>query len=273
MDNKLYNLPEEIRLLPQWMCWCGEKKYPISPVTEQRGRVNDPKVWGTFDEAVKACEKNRYDGVGFVFRKDGGYFGVDLDKCLKNKAFCDEFVETLQSYNEYSRSGTGLHILCKGTLPDGSRRKGGIEMYSEGRWFICTGNIYNPKYKEIVDCTETIKPLRRKYMPTETKNLIKPHTKTHIDDVDIIRYICMSKYSVIFNLLYQGEWSGLHQSQSEADFELCCLLARYTSNAEQIDRLFRKSKLMREKWDEKHGAMTYGEMTTENAIIKIMGAE
>jgi hypothetical protein len=48
---------------------------------------------------------------------------------------------------------------------------------------------------------------------------------------------------------------------------LCCLLAFWTrKDPARIDRLFRESRLMREKWDEQHGAQTYGQMTIARAI-------
>jgi primase-polymerase (primpol)-like protein len=50
---------------------------------------------------------------------------------------------------------------------------------------------------------------------------------------------------------------------------LCSLLAFWTGgDASQMDRLFRNSGLMREKWDEQHFAdgSTYGEKTIERAI-------
>jgi hypothetical protein len=37
-------------------------------------------------------------------------------------------------------------------------------------------------------------------------------------------------------------------------------------NTDQIDRLFRASGLYRDKWDEKHGSLTYGQMTLERAV-------
>ena len=46
-----------------------------------------------------------------------------------------------------------------------------MEMYSEGRYFIMTGNIAS-EYTEIVDCTESIKYLHAKYIegPMVTQN-------------------------------------------------------------------------------------------------------
>lgn len=46
-------------------------------------------------------------------------------------------------------------------------------------------------------------------------------------------------------------------------------LAFYTKDAEQIDRLFRQSGLMRDKWDEQHGEQSYGEMTITKALGKV----
>ncbi len=50
---------------------------------------------------------------------------------------------------------------------------------------------------------------------------------------------------------------------------LCCLLAFWTGgDAQRVDRLFRQSGLMRDKWDEVHYAdgRTYGEVTVQRAL-------
>lgn len=66
--------------------------------------------------------------------------------------------------------------------------------------------------------------------------------------------------------MYDGNWQGKYNSQSEADQALCNYLAFWTGcNAEQMDRLFRSGGLMRPKWDELHGSVTYGEMTIQRA--------
>jgi hypothetical protein len=49
-------------------------------------------------------------------------------------------------------------------------------------------------------------------------------------------------------------WDGdivTYSSPSEADLALCCILAFWTREAAQIDRLFRQSNLMREKWEKR----------------------
>lgn len=91
-------------------------------------------------------------------------------------------------------------------------------------------------------------------------------TGEDLSDTEVIRQIRASKKSDVFQQLWQGDFAG-HPSRSEADLALCNTLAFWTrKNPEQIDRLFRMSGLMRDKWDQKHGSQTYGAMTIAKAI-------
>ena len=265
MITKTENIPAELKGVPQWVCWVGADKIPKNPHTGGNAKSNDSSTWASFSEAVSACEKYHFDGIGFMFAN--GYFGVDLDHCVDNVDFCDEFVETLQSYAEYSKSGSGIHIICKGVLPSGARRKGNVEMYSSGRYFICTGKLYNPKYREVVDCTESIKVLHSKYLPAETPKLeLRKYTEISLDDQEVIDKARNCKSGYVFNLLYSGNWQGVYSSQSEADLALCNHLAFWTQrNEAQMDRIFRTSGLMRDKWDSKRSGRTYGAITIGKA--------
>lgn len=268
MITRIENIPKELKDVPQWVCWSGADKIPKNPYTGGNARSNDSSTWSDFETACDACDKWRFDGVGFMFAN--GYFGVDLDHCVDNLDFCDEFVDTLQSYAEFSKSGEGIHIICKGTLPIGARRRGNVEMYSSGRYFICTGNIYNPKYRTIADCTESIKILHKKYLPSdkhksESFRRIEP---VNMNDQEVIDKARNCKSGYVFNMLYQGNWQGVYSSQSEADLALCNQLAFWTQkNEEQMDRIFRTSGLMRQKWDEKRSGTTYGAITIGKACV------
>lgn len=147
------NIPAELKAVKQWVCW-DDSKLPKNPNTGGNAQSNNKSTWGTFDEAVAAVKKYGFRGIGFMFDQKTGYFGVDLDKCLDNAEFIEEFVETLQSYTEISKSGNGIHIICKGTLPPGNRRRGSVEMYCERRYFIMTGKLYCDKYRNIYDCNK-----------------------------------------------------------------------------------------------------------------------
>ena len=143
-------VPQELKELPQWVCWRladdpdkpeRKKKRPIGPRAGGPARSNDPATWTSYDDALDGRERFRADGIGIMFAN--GIFGIDLDHCIDREGqllpFAREIVETVQSYTELSPSGTGLHILCAGRLPEGRRRKGSVEMYSEGRFFTVTG--------------------------------------------------------------------------------------------------------------------------------------
>ena len=265
MQTKIENIPDELKGLKQWVCWYGADKIPKNPYTGNNAMANMPDTWGTFQEAVAACEKYHFDGIGFEFAN--GYFGVDLDHCLDNLDFVDEFVETLQSYTEISRSGSGIHIICKGKLPDGARRKGNVEMYSEGRYFICTGNIYNERYNSIAECTESIKVLHSKYLPSSIPGTARREYQiVDMDDQEVIDKARSCRTGYLFNNLYHGDWQGIYSSQSEADLALCNQLAFWTQkNEAQMDRIFRTSGLMRPKWDTKRAGRTYGSITIGKA--------
>lgn len=87
-------------------------------------------------------------------------------------------------------------------------------------------------------------------------------------DADLIAMASRARNGSKFSSLMRGEWCG-HASQSEADQALCSTLAFWTAkDAEQMDRIFRQSGLMREKWDERHSSdgSTYGNMTIATAI-------
>ena len=265
MQTRIENVPDEMKKVPNWVCWQGEAKIPKNPFNGQNAKSNDKKTWGTFAQACKACETFGFDGLGFMFSEP--YFGIDLDHCLDNVDFVDEFVETLQSYTEISRSGNGIHIICKGKLPEGNRRKGGVEMYSEGRYFIVTGNLYNQQYKEIKDCTESVKVLHSKYLPTSVpKAEVRRKAVVDLEDEEVIDKARNCKSGSLFTMLYSGQWEGLYPSQSEADLALCSQLAFWTArNESQMDRIFRTSGLYRKKWDSKRGADTYGNIVIGKA--------
>ena len=262
---KYENIPNELKRVPNWVCWTNDK-LPKNPHTGGNAQSNNKSTWGTFDEAVAAVEKYKFNGIGFMFAPP--YFGVDLDKCLDSAEFIEEFVETLQSYTEISKSGNGIHIICRGELPAGSRRRGNVEMYSERRYFIMTGNRYNDNYTEVADCTETIKPLHAKYLGDNTPKIApKVFEPIDLEDDEIIDKARNCRTGAAFQLLFSGSWQGIYSSQSEADLALCNQLAFWTQrDAIKMDRIFRRSGLMRPKWDTKRGEYTYGEMTIEKAI-------
>lgn len=146
-------IPQELRRYDQWVVWKLNKipgrtkptKVPYDPNNGKNSKSTDPRTWGSFDQAVEAFKSGLYAGIGFVFSVDDPYCGVDLDDVIDLRTgVIDEdaqnIINKLDSYAEYSPSGTGVHIICKAKLPVGGRKKGNFECYDEKRYFTFTGN-------------------------------------------------------------------------------------------------------------------------------------
>jgi len=86
-------------------------------------------------------------------------------------------------------------------------------------------------------------------------------------DKDLCARIAGANMGDRFQKLFAGQFQDYYGSQSEADLALCNSLAFWTAkNSKQMDRIFRQSGLCRPKWDERHGELTYGQMTLQKAI-------
>lgn len=272
-------IPQELKVLPNWICWKAVmdetrgklKKVPVNPLTGGNAQSNNPQTWTDYETALKASEN--YSGLGFMFG-GCGYFGVDIDgageelEAYRNggENIISEFINTLQSYAEVSQSGNGIHIICKGKLPKDGRRRGNVEMYETGRFFVMTGN-YCSEFADISDCTESIKALHEKYIGggREPRAKCRPAVCLSSAD-DIVKAACNAKNGNNFKALYSGDISG-YASQSEADMALCNMLAFWTAcDAEKMDVIFRSSGLMRDKWDRNQSGSTYGALTIQKAI-------
>jgi putative DNA primase/helicase len=143
---RMENIPEELKVRPQWVVWkaVGEKpdKVPYSAKTGRKASATDLMTWSTFEEALQAYEDGEYAGLGFVFSSGDPYTGVDLDNCVDDQTgeiapWAMEIVRYFDSYTELSATGTGVHIIVKGEVPN--RRKDEIEVYSSKRFFTVTG--------------------------------------------------------------------------------------------------------------------------------------
>lgn len=278
-------IPEDLKSWPQWVLWKGIPstkrpgkidKIPYQ-VSGDYAKTNDSKTWATFENAVKVFQTGKYDGIGFVFTEDCPYSGVDIDGCIEDgriETYAKDLLVRLNSYTELSPSGKGFHTIVKGKKNPGSRSRKqntgkDVEIYSSGRFFTITGHRFESTPDTIEDRQDVLNKICEELFESE-----KPASSPKIDtsslsmsDNDVLFRAKAAKNSQKFNDLWEGRWETYHGSHSEADESLCFMLAFWTrKNPEQMDRLFRASGLMREKWDEKRGEKTYGQITIEKAI-------
>jgi putative DNA primase/helicase len=152
----LFDIPNELKELSQWVVWKLETrtiggsnkeiKVPYNPKTGYPAKTNKPDSWGSFNRAMTALEDGDYKGVGFVFTEADPFIGIDFDDAIvdgKLEADAQKWVSHFSSYTEISQSGTGLHILIKSEdrLGSGRNNHKGIEIYDRGRYFAITGDI------------------------------------------------------------------------------------------------------------------------------------
>ncbi|WP_427108648.1 DUF927 domain-containing protein [Lysinibacillus xylanilyticus] len=279
-----YNdIPVELKRLNNWIVWRLESrkgkntKVPYN-VNGIEARSNDANTWSPFADAVTAARTGRYDGIGFMFSQQDQYIGIDIDKCYKNGVFNEvatSVIDSLDSYTEFSPSKTGVHLIVKGSMPDwvkGTGKKSskyGLEVYSYGRYFTFTGDRENEN--EIQERTNEVTELLETYFTRDEMaayaNVVIPKgvTNTENDSVTWQRMF-KSKQGEKIQAMYRGELI-INNDHSSTDLSLCDALAFWCDkDFWKMDRMFRQSGLMRNKWDERRGELLYGEKTLIRAI-------
>ena len=279
------NLPAllELQGRQQWVCWRKEQrkgkftKVPYSAITGTRAESDNPTTWASYTQAVQALHTGTYHGIGYVFHRE--YTGIDLDHCVNPDgsidAWAQAYLDRLKSYAEYSPSKTGVHILMRGTIPNGLRRRvpkaphpqAAIEMYCERRYFTVTGKHLAGMPTTIEVCPD-LQAVHAELIAPKPAHQPTVRGQTYdLDDTTLLDRAMNAKNGPTFRALWNGTTAG-YPSQSEAELALCNLLAFWTGkDAQRMDRLFRRSALYREKWDQPaRSGETYGQGTISRAI-------
>jgi uncharacterized protein (DUF927 family) len=279
----LDTIPAELKERRQWVVWRyqqrnGKWTKPLySARTRQAAASDDPQTWASFTETVNAWRQSRgrYDGIGYVFAADDPYCGVDLDKCISDDGEIDQnklcWIESFNSYTETSPSSRGFHLIVKGKVEQGHNERG-FEIYSSGRFFTFTGRSHHSEALPIAERQEVIdRFVAEVFSPKQTAEPKKPRPERNaaVTINDRLQKAFGAKNGESVKALFDGDTSAYGGNHSDADMALCCKLAFWSDGDPQtLDAMFRKSSLMRPKWDEKHSAdgRTYGEMTINKAL-------
>ena len=272
------HIPFELRQRPQWILMRTRKsssgrllKLPWNPhKPRESASIANPKTWSTFDHVMDVLKPG--DHPAFALTEDDPYVLVDFDKCLFDRRIVRQIhreVAHLSSYTEVSVSGTGLHVVVRGSLPVAGRRGKDLEMYQSGRFVLLTGTIYERR-DTIHDRQQELTSLYERSFP-KSEPTSRPEQARTLDDEELLRRAFTARNGAKVRSLYAGKWQDYYSTQSEADAALCSLLGFYSQDTTQIDRLFRHSGLFREKWDEVHFAdgSTYGEKTVDRALKRV----
>lgn len=258
------NIPLEMREFNQWVNWRLEFRLPMAKPTKVpyhpkgfKASVTKVETWSTFDEVCAApitclqpvdpdapISETGFSGIGFVLTQVDPFLIADLDNTYGDEAQRQEQIKIfnkLNSYAEYSPSGTGCHIIVKAKLPHG-RRRAAIELYPHERFMTMTGNVIHnvgiaDRQTEAEELFHQLKADVRQY------TVVVEETEQSEEDEAVVTAATNAVNGPKFNDLYTGDWQKHYPSQSEADFALIDIIAFYTQNKAQIKRIFRASML------------------------------
>ena len=267
-------------------------KVPISASSGLNCNAQDPAHWLSFAHAATAARLLGC-GFGFVLTKEDPFFCVDVDNAWDGEKWSDTAQAVFASFPgaafEISQSGTGFHLFGKYTAAVEHSMKRvdlGVEFYTGGRYIWLTFTNAAGGWPDLQAHFEAF--AANWFPPTAATPAVNwvdeavPEYRGPEGDTDLINKMLLSRPS--FATL-QGEapsilelWTGAETlgrfypdnsqgrafDNSSADLALCTKLAFWTGkNPERIERLFRVSGLVRDKWLERE---KYRITTIEKAI-------
>lgn len=281
-EINLKAIPKELKAFRQWVAWKIEirdgkqTKVPVNPHTGGLAAVDKPQTWAFYEEALAAANNKGNAGIGFVFSEADPFAGIDIDDCIDQAneihPMALEVTRTFNSFTEKSQSARGIHIIVRGKIPAGGRRKGKVEMYDKRRFFIMTGAHLEGTPITIESRQDELEAFHAQVFGQESATQPKPcrpATELDLSDEDLIVKAHGAANGAKFSRLWKGLWERDFPSQSEATAALLNYLVFYCGpDPGRIDRLFRASGLFRGKWDRPQSGSTWGALEIQKAIAR-----
>lgn len=264
-------IPDEMKFYRQWVVWRMEDhggakptKVPYCPQWGTRAAVDNPGTWGSFEDAaqrgpflereivVKATgfdaegrrifpspSETGVHGIGFVLTKDDPYAFIDLDDTKGNAdqlARQQRIFTEFQSYSERSPSGSGLHVIVKGSV-DRGRKRDNIEVYSSLRYMTMTGDVYRDT--PITEQQELLTLLWSQMGGAAQIHQYGQNAEQKEEDAVIVGKALSALNGDKFARLMNGDIDTDHGGDhSAADQAFVDIVAFYTQNREQIERIW-----------------------------------
>jgi putative DNA primase/helicase len=298
-DPTYNSVPTELKDADRWLVfevvWNAKTgkftKTPYHAVTAKK--TNNPDEGSSFAAAVAAQRNWNSPVERFVLGLyvESPLVVTDIDYCRDAKTgeiqpWALAIIRELDSWAEISPSGTGVHIINKGTKP-GERCKKGIEMYSTGRPLTVTGvhvsgtpttvNERNSAVASVyarMNAGDFLQHYKEKTEPSTAGSNLETKAK---NDSTVVLHTVGNSMTTTHDVLMSGtvvtstpfraeDSAGNYvtaQSHSEADLSLVSsLLLKHDGDVEKVEEDFRQSSLYRDKWDRED----YRERTIARAL-------
>lgn len=259
-------------------------KIPCDWRTGEPCDAHNPANWTSAACALVMAptyDRGHGSGAGFVFTATDPFFFLDIDNALQpDGAWSPLALELCRRLAgaavEVSHSGRGLHVFGQyGPLADGAalthgtrNTAAGLELYTSGRFVALTGTGAMGDASH--DCTAALAQIAAMWFPPgvsvtpgDWTTEPCPEWRGPADDDELIRRALASAARSLSALPAPGEtapraagltalWQGdvPADRRSESDQTLANHLAWWTGrDCERIERLMRRSGLVRDKWD------------------------
>ena len=280
------NIPAKLKSDCRFCVWKFEKrsgqktKMPYNPANGDRARINDLRTFADFKTTLMAYAMGGYDGIGIAVGSGIGAF--DIDHCIREDGTLNDTAAAVLSifptaYVEKSPSGKGLRgffgvpedFVYDKTVYYINNRSKGLEVYMPGatnRFVTVTGDVYRTGEipNDETAMTTLLDSLMKRNKQVQNTQL-RHHS--YLDDDAVIAHAEEANNGDKFKRLFAGDWEDLYDSQSDADMALLSILAFWCGcDEEQMDRIFRTSGLMRDKWDRRQAGTTYGAISIRNTV-------
>lgn len=286
-------IPSELIERDQWIV--ADNKKSIRP----RAEWNNPEKQFDYLLALEIAEGTGWEPA-FVPQSNDPFVVLDFDDVGTLDELAGpiaKFVSQLDTYVEISKSGTGLHVVCRGThLPDRQVKGeldglGSVEVFDANQYVVLTGDRVSQTSaiteggERLIEFQQQTLPERAEdsdHSPGRTKSAGELDFKglsteqLSLTPADIHRTIReyatggMKGAQRALRLWESPAGSSDHYpSASEADLALCSDLAFWCKeDARLMNQCFEDSNRYRDKWAQvryKDGS-TYGEGTIQKAI-------
>jgi len=177
-----------------------------------------PETWGSYQAAAECVTRGLAQGVGYEF--DGsGICGIDLDHVLDGGRLspqAKEIVGLLNTFTEISPSGTGLHLFVLAPGMDITRHRKKdccVEIYSTGRYFTVTGNIFGD-VGTIEHRTAELQAVHDKFLlPVAPYKIVNPPPPSAEPSIEHDRSLDIG---LLRDQVFRAMWTGERRSGDES---------------------------------------------------------
>lgn len=266
-------IPEEMKAANRWLGFKAVPKTKRDGTVEltkeprqgahpnRKASSTNPATWCDFEAALAAVQEGHCDGLGFALGDE--WAGVDIDNAVIDgdlRGSAREIINEFHSYTEISPSGTGVHILVHGDVPEG-KRSGSIEVYGAGRYFTVTGHALpfgsfgtvEARQEQLNDLVARIKAEQACTRPARQQascvpawpDPAPPPPAAANDIIELGHRVCQH-----FGALWRGEIDIHDGDASRADMALIGALVWLCGPGQQafVQDIAMQSGLRREKW-------------------------